>query len=236
MVDIERDVVTSCEALLRWRSPTRGNVSPGEFIPFAETVGLMPEIGDWVLRAACREAAGWPDAMKVSVNLSPSQFHLPDLVQRIVGILVDGLKPTRLELEVTETAMIADTAAATTMLEQLRALGISIALDDFGTGYSSLSFLRTLPFNRIKIDKSFVQELGVKPEATAIVRAITGLCDSLDAAVTAEGVETDHQIGLLRGLGCLEIQGFRIGRPCPPHELRLWMDAFAASHATETAS
>ncbi len=237
VVDIERDVVTSCEALLRWRSPSRGNVPPGDFIPFAETVGLMPEIGDWVLRVACREAAGWPEAMKVSVNLSPSQFHLPDLVQRIVGILAEtGLEPARLELEVTETAMIADTAAATSMLEQLRALGISIALDDFGTGYSSLSFLRTLPFTRIKIDKSFVQELGVKPEATAIVRAIAGLCDSLDAAVTAEGVESDHQIELLRELGCLEIQGYRIGRPCPPHELRLWMDAFAASHTLEPTS
>ncbi len=231
VVDVERDVVTSCEALLRWRSPTRGNVPPGDFIPFAETVGLMPEIGDWVLRAACREAAGWPEAMKVSVNLSPSQFHLPDLVQRIVSILAEtGLKPGRLELEVTETAMIVDTAAATSMLEQLRALGISIALDDFGTGYSSLSFLRTLPFNRIKIDKSFVQELGMKPEATAIVRAIAGLCDSLDAAVTAEGVESDYQIELLRELGCLEIQGYRISRPCPPYELRVWMEAFAISH------
>ena len=237
VVDVERDVVTSCEALLRWRSPTRGNVSPVDFIPFAETIGLMPEIGDWVLRAACREAGGWPEAMKVSVNLSPSQFHLPDLVQRIVGILAEtGLKPARLELEVTETAMIADMAAASSMLEQLRALGISIALDDFGTGYSSLSFLRTLPFTRIKIDKSFVQELGVKPEAAAIVRAIAGLCDSLDAAVTAEGVETDHQIELLRELGCLEIQGYRIGRPCPPHELRVWMDAFASSHSVEPTS
>ena len=154
-----------------------------------------------------------------------------------MGILSEtGLKPARLELEVTETAMIADTAAATSMLEQLRTLGISIALDDFGTGYSSLSFLRTLPFTRIKIDKSFVQELGVKPEATAIVRAIAGLCDSLDAAVTAEGAETDHQIELLRELGCLEIQGYRIGRPCPPQELRIWMDAFAASHTLEPIS
>ncbi len=235
VVDIVRDVVTSCEALLRWRSPTRGNVSPADFIPFAEKTGLMPEIGDWVLLAACREAVTWPKTMKVSVNLSPSQFHLPGLVERILEILAEtGLEPARLELEVTETAMIDDTTAATCMLEQLRALGISIALDDFGTGYSSLSFLRTLPFTRIKIDKSFVQELGVRPEATAIVRAIAGLCDSLDAAVTAEGVETDQQIELLRDLGCVEIQGFRIGRPCPPNDLRTWMDAFTASHTVES--
>ena len=237
VVDTERDVVTSCEALLRWRSPTRGNVPPVDFIPFAEEVGLMPEIGDWVLRAACREAANWPDDMQVSVNLSPSQFCLPDLVERVVAILAEtGLQPGRLELEVTETAMIDDIAIATSILEGLRTLGITIALDDFGTGYSSLSFLRILPFNRIKIDRSFVQDLGVRPGATAIVRAIAGLCSSLGAAVTAEGVETDRQIELLREVGCREVQGYLIARPCPPAELQTWMYAFAASHSLEPAT
>ena len=232
VVDIDRDVVTSCEALLRWQSPSRGNVPPGDFIPFAEEAGLMPEIGDWVLRAACREAAGWQDTLKVSVNLSPMQFRLPDLVDRIAAALAEtGLPPERLELEVTETAMIDDMASAATMLRRLRMLGITIALDDFGTGYSSLSFLRVLPFNRIKIDRSFVQDLGITPQAVAIVRTVVGLCVSVGAATTAEGVETDQQIELLRVAGCSEIQGFRIGRPRPASEMQTWMAAFAASRA-----
>ncbi len=230
IVNIDTDAVTSCEALLRWQSPSRGNVPPADFIPFAEEAGLMPEIGDWVLRTACQEARDWPDDLKISVNLSPLQLRLPDLVGRISEALEKtGLSPRRLELEVTETAMIDDMAAATRMLRDLRALGITIALDDFGTGYSSLSFLRTLPFDRVKIDRSFVQDLGVRPGAIAIVRAVTGLCSSLGAGVTAEGVETDRQIDLLREAGCLEIQGFRVGQPGPPAELKAWMTAFAAS-------
>ncbi len=230
IVNIDADTVTSCEALLRWQSPSRGNVPPVDFIPFAEEVGLMPEIGDWVLRTACQEARGWPEDLRISVNLSPLQLRLPDLVGRIAGALErTGLSPRRLELEVTETAMIDDMVAASRMLRDLRALGITIALDDFGTGYSSLSFLRTLPFDRVKIDRSFVQDLGVRPGAIAIVRAVTGLCGSLGAGVTAEGVETDRQIDLLREAGCPEIQGFRVGHPSPPAELKAWMTAFAAS-------
>ena len=230
IVNVDTDAVISCEALLRWQSPSRGNVSPGYFIPFAEEVGLMPEIGDWVLLTACREACGWPDDVRVSVNLSPVQLRLPDLVDRIAGALADsGLAPHRLELEVTETAMIDDMVAASRTLRDFRALGITIALDDFGTGYSSLSFLRTLPFDRIKIDRSFVEGLGIQPEAAAIIRAVVGLCSSLDAGMTAEGVETDRQIDLLREAGCSEMQGFRIGQPGPPAELRAWMTAFASS-------
>ncbi len=237
VVDIDKDVVTSFEALLRWQSPSRGNVPPVEFIPFAEKVGLIAEIGDWVLRVACREAASWQDDLKVSVNLSALQLRLPDLVDRVAKALAGaGLPPERLELEVTETAMIDDVAAAASMLQRLRAMGVTIALDDFGTGYSSLSFLRALPFNRIKIDRSFVQDLGVKPEATAIVRAIVGLCRGLGIAATAEGVETDQQVKLLRAAGCSELQGFQIGHPRPIAEMQEWMAAFAASHSNEPAS
>ncbi len=229
VVDLDRGVVTSHEALLRWHSPSRGNVAPIDFIPFAEEVGLIAEIGDWVLQAACREAAGWGDGLAVSVNLSAVQFRLPDLVSRVMRALADaGLAPGRLELEVTETAVIDDVAAAAAMLHELRAAGVTIALDDFGTGYSSLSFLRALPFDRIKIDRSFVQDLGTGPQAVAIVRAIVELCRGLGVSATAEGVETDRQIELLRAAGCTELQGFRIGLPRPPSEMQDWMDDFAA--------
>ncbi len=226
IVDMDLDLVTSYEALLRWRCPSRGNVPPVDFIPFAEASGLMAGIGDWVLQAACREAAGWGDGPKVSVNLSPVQFRLPDLVDRVARALAGaGLPPGRLELEVTETAMIDDVAAAACTLRELRAMGVTIALDDFGTGTSSLSFLRVLPFDRIKIDRSFVQDLGVRPGAVAIVRALVELCRGLGVASTAEGVETDQQIELLRVAGCSELQGFRIGLPRPPSDMADWMAA-----------
>ena len=157
IVDLERDVVTACEALLRWRSPSRGTVSPADFIPFAEEAGLMPEIGDWVLRAACREATGWRDGVRISVNLSPQQLRLPDLVARVAATLAEaGLPPDRLELEVTETAMTGDMAAAGAVLEQLRQLGITVAPDDFGIGHSSLG-LREHPAVRPHQDRPSVR-------------------------------------------------------------------------------
>ena len=218
--DVVRDRVTSFEALLRWHSPSRGDVSPAAFIPFAEQNDLMTAIDGWVIRSACREATTWPDDVQVSVNLSPSHFHQPDLVQMIAGALASsGLAAERLELEVTETAMIVDIEAAGRVLAQLRALGISIALDDFGTGYSSLSFLRLLPFDRIKIDRSFVRDLGVRSEAAAIIGSVIHLCAGLGIAVTAEGVETAEQIRLLRSIGCREMQGFEIGRPTPANRI-----------------
>ena len=236
VVDINQGMVTSFEALLRWRSPTRGNVSPIDFIPFAETVGLMIGIGEWVLRTACREAATWPEAIKVSVNLSPSQFNSADLLDTIRSVLEEtGLAPGRLELEVTETAMIDDMATAVLMLEQLRGLGITIALDDFGTGYSSLSFVRTLPFDRIKIDRSFVSDLGVRSEAAAIIQAIAGLCSNLKAALTAEGVESEEQVELLRSMGCTELQGYGIGRPCPASDLPRWLTGLPVRPAAAPA-
>ena len=219
--DVGRDRITSYEALLRWHSPSRGNVSPAQFIPFAEQNGLMTEIDAWVIRTACREAAAWPDDIRVSVNLSSSHFHQPDLVQNIAAALAEAKLPSRrLELEVTETAMIVDIEAAALVLDQLRTLGISIALDDFGTGYSSLSFVSTLPFDRIKIDRSFVRNLGIKPEAAAIIGSVIYLCQGMAATVTAEGVETAEQIELLRAIGCREMQGFKIGRPMPANRIR----------------
>ena len=232
VINLQKDLVSSCEALIRWHSPTRGKVSPVDFIPFAEEAGLMPEIGDWVLNAACREAAAWPGNIKVAVNLSAVQFRLPDLVMRVQAALAaSGLSPERLELEVTETAMIGEMEAAICSLHRLRALGITVALDDFGTGYSSLSFLRTLPFDRIKIDRSFVQDLGTKPEATIIVRAIAEMCSGLGASVTAEGVETNEQMEVLRAVGCSEVQGYQISRPCSASDLGDWLTAFAISHS-----
>jgi diguanylate cyclase (GGDEF)-like protein len=227
-------LVTSCEALLRWQSSSRGNVAPVDFIPFAEEAGLMTGIGDWVLQDACREAAGWRDGPKVCVNLSPVQFRLPDLVERVAGALAGaGLPPGRLELEITETAMIDDVAAAARMLHGIRAMGVTIALDDFGTGCSSLSFLRALPFDRVKIDRSLVQDLGVRPGAVAIVRAVVELCRGLGVATTAEGVETDRQIELLRAAGCVELQGYRIGLPRPPSGMPGWRAIAAGRHAGE---
>ncbi len=216
ILDMSRGCIVAYEALLRWTSPTRGTVPPASFIPFAEQHNLMPEIDAWVIRTACYEAAGWPDDIRVSVNLSSSHFHQPDLVQTVADALAAArLPPRRLELEVTETAMIVDVEAAAAVLGGLRALGLSVALDDFGTGYSSLSFLRTLPFDRIKIDRSFVRDLGIKPEAAAIIGSVVHLCTGLAATVIAEGIETAEQVELLRAIGCREMQGFHLGRPAP---------------------
>jgi EAL domain-containing protein (putative c-di-GMP-specific phosphodiesterase class I) len=224
---MQRRRLTGFEALIRWKSPIRGNVPPIDFVPFAEEIGMMEKIGDWVLRTACLEVASWPAGLKVSVNLSPAQLHSPAFVERLVTILHETkMTASRLELEVTETAMIDDIAGAATILHQLRKLGLQIALDDFGTGYSSLSFLHTLPFTRIKIDRSFVANLGVKPEATAIVRAVAGLCGNLGVAATAEGVETEEQARLLQIEGCHEIQGYLIGRPCPVDEVHDWITSW----------
>ena len=236
VVDVQRNVVTSFEALLRWHSPTRGNVAPDEFIPFAEEVGIMPEIGDWVLRTACAEAARWENSICISVNLSPTQFRLPDLIERIGFALAEsGLAPHRLELEITETAMIGDLPGARAILSELRLMGIQIAMDDFGTGYSSLSFLRNLPFTRIKIDRSFIQDLGTKPEAVAIIRAVTCLCLGLGVSATAEGVETERQLQILRDEGCGEVQGFLIQRPAEAAASAAWLASYneeAANNST----
>jgi diguanylate cyclase (GGDEF)-like protein/PAS domain S-box-containing protein len=206
--------VAGCEALLRWRHPKRGLVPPVEFIPLAEETGMIVPIGEWVLRRACAAAAGWPNDLRVAVNLSAVQFKNRNLIGAIIAALESsGLDPERLELEITESIMLRDTESTLATLHQLRDLGVQIAMDDFGTGYSSLSYLRQFPFDRIKIDQSFVRELGRQRDALAIVRAVTTLGLELGMAITAEGVETQQQLEVLEQVGCTEIQGYLFSRP-----------------------
>ncbi|MGA0532437.1 EAL domain-containing protein [Hansschlegelia sp. KR7-227] len=201
------------EALLRWPHPTRGMISPAEFIPLAEETGLILPLGEWALREACREAAGWPRDIRVAVNVSAVQFQRPGLAQSVIDALdMSGLSPDRLELEITESVLMENAEGAVSSLMRLRALGVRIALDDFGTGYSSLSYLRRFPFNKIKIDRSFIAEIEDQ-ETAAIVRAIVGLGRRNGAEITAEGVETDRQLELVRQEGCTEVQGFLFSRP-----------------------
>jgi EAL domain-containing protein (putative c-di-GMP-specific phosphodiesterase class I) len=206
---------------LRWHHPRRGIVLPDEFIPLAEDTGLIVPLGDWVLRTACAEAAKWPANLKLAVNLSPSQFRSRNLVPSIVGALAAArIAPQQLELEVTETVIMHDTEAVFTALDQLRTLGVRIALDDFGTGYSSLSFLQKFPFDKIKIDRSFVSELsGAKEESRLIARAVVRFAVSLGKTTTAEGVEVKEQLDVLRAEGCVELQGYYFGRPTRASEL-----------------
>lgn len=206
--------IIAYEALLRWKHPTRGFVPPSEFIPLAEETGLIAPIGEWVLRAACREAATWETEHRVSVNISAIQLGNIELPKLVHSVLIEtGLPAKRLELEITETALIQDPIRTTHILRQLKALGVSIAMDDFGVGYSSLSTLRAFPFDKIKLDKSFMNEIEMSPQARAIIRAVLTIGDSLGIPVLAEGVETHSQLTFLQQEGCDEVQGFLLGRP-----------------------
>ena len=215
VVNLERDEVSAFEALLRWHHPERGKIAPAEFIPLAEETGLIVPIGEWALRQACAEAAGWPRHIKVAVNVSAVQFKLGNLAQSVVSALASsGLAASRLELEITETALIQDSKSVLTTLRQLHDLGVRIALDDFGTGYSSLSYLRSFPFDKIKIDRSFIGDLTLAGEGSlAIVRSIARLGQSLGMETTAEGVETKGQLDLVRAEGCTEMQGYYFSEP-----------------------
>ncbi|HEY1935037.1 MAG TPA: EAL domain-containing protein [Acetobacteraceae bacterium] len=216
LVDVRARRIAGCEALLRWWHPTRGLIPPSQFIPLAEETAMIVPIGEWVLRQACATAAGWPDGMKVAVNLSPVQFKSRNLVEVVVAALREsGLDASRLELEITETVMLQDTDATLATLHHLRELGIRLAMDDFGTGYSSLSYLTRFPFDRIKIDQSFVRELGKQDDCMAIVRAVTALGRDLGMAITAEGVETRQQLDTLEHAGCTEVQGYLFSRAVP---------------------
>jgi diguanylate cyclase (GGDEF)-like protein len=208
--------VVGFEALIRWTHKERGLVPPPEFIPVAEESGLIVSIGEWVLREACREAASWPNQVHVAVNLSPVQFRQGDLPGLVHSILLEtGLAPARLELEITESVMFDDFSRASSILRRLKSLGTKIALDDFGTGYSSLSYLSAFPFDKIKIDKSFVWMLQKNPQSAAIVRAVVELGRGLSMHVIAEGVETVDQLRFLSDEGCDAVQGYLIGRPHP---------------------
>jgi diguanylate cyclase (GGDEF)-like protein len=215
------DRITGFEALLRWTNRLRGPISPNEFIGVAEENGMIREIDEWVLRKACSTAAGWNNDMKVAVNISAKAICHVGIAEMVKGILVEtGLSPVRLELEVTESAFIYDLNRALHTLRQIKALGISIAMDDFGTGYSSLSMLNSFPFDRIKIDKSFIQGIGSSQRAETICRAVLGLGHALQVPILAEGVETREQLDFALSLGCDEIQGYYFGRPLSEQEVR----------------
>ena len=220
--------VSGFEALLRWRHPQHGVVLPGTFIPLAEDTGLIIQIGEWALYDACQHARSWPAPLKVAVNISAVQFRSRKLVEAVARSLRDaGIDPCRLELEITESVMIQDFDAAVATLHQLKALGVGISMDDFGTGYSSLSYLRSFPFDKIKIDQSFIKGLGKKSDCTAIVRAVTGMCGSLGIVATAEGVETAEQFHLLCAENCTEIQGYFVTEPRPAHEIPAFLSGFS---------
>jgi diguanylate cyclase (GGDEF)-like protein/PAS domain S-box-containing protein len=218
--DLKTDQITAFEALIRWKHPLRGMISPMDFIPLAEETGLITQLGDWILRKACMDAATWSREVRVAVNLSPVQFKNSNLVQSVISALAaSGLVPERLELEITESVLLQDSEATLAALHKLRSFGVKISMDDFGTGYSSLSYLRSFPFDKIKIDRSFVHELATRDDSMAIVRAVTGLGKSLGISIVAEGVETNEQLGLLRTEGCTEVQGFLFSRPRPAQDV-----------------
>jgi len=222
VVDARSESVVSFEALVRWNSAEHGFVSPGKFIPLAEDTRLIVPIGKWVMRKACEEARQWPDHIKVNVNVSPEQLLEPDFHAEVVEVLAaTGLRPERLEIEVTESIFLRDASIARNALEQVMALGCSVALDDFGTGYSSLGYLRKLRFSTIKVDRTFVQGAAQgSAESLAIINAVVAMAKSLDMSTTAEGVETAEEAELIRNLGCDKIQGFHFGRPMAHEEAR----------------
>jgi EAL domain-containing protein (putative c-di-GMP-specific phosphodiesterase class I) len=210
--------IVGFEALLRWHHPARGDIPPSTFVPIAEESSLICDIGAWILREACREAASWPRDLHIAVNLSPVQFKHGDLPRMVHTILLEtGLAPNRLELEITESVLIDNSSRALSILRGLKALGVRVAMDDFGTGYSSLSYLQSFPFDKIKIDQSFVANVA-HPQSAAIVRAVIGLGRGLQLPVVAEGVETSHQLDFLADESCDQVQGYLIGRPRPIEE------------------
>ena len=231
-LNLQNGTITGCEALVRWRHPERGMISPAEFIPLAEETGLINEIGEWVLAKACNEAASWPVAINVAVNVSPVQFRSGTLALKIVAALAEsGLSAQRLELEITEAVLIRDDETALEILHQLRAIGIRIALDDFGTGYSSLSYLKRFPFDKIKIDRCFVNDLAEATDSS-IVKAVVNIAAARHMTTTAEGVETERQQDLLRRLGCTEMQGFLFSAPKPAEEVRRMLLAHSSRPAS----
>jgi len=220
ILDLQTNQIVCCEALARWTHPDRGYVSPAEFIPIAEQSGLIEQLGEYVLRAACAEAARWPSATKVAVNVSPAQFKSDTFSLKVVAALgQSGLPPCRLEIEITEAVLIGDDQTALMILHELKAIGVRVALDDFGTGYSSLSYLRRFPFDKIKIDRSFISDLTEEDSSSAIVRAVVTMAAEHKMVTTAEGVETLEQRRILQDLNCSEMQGFLFSRARPGPEI-----------------
>ncbi len=220
LVNLETNEITSFEALLRWHHPRRGLISPADFIPIAEETGLIVPLGEWVLRTACNETANWPNDVKVAVNLSPAQLKSRNVVEVVLGALQDsGMSANRLQLEITESVLMHNTFGTLATLHKLRELGVQIAMDDFGTGYSSLSYLRSFPFDKIKIDRSFIQDISNAAEPLAIVHAVAGLAKCLNMVSTAEGVETQQQLETLQNVGCTEMQGYFFSKAKPAAQI-----------------
>ncbi len=235
LIDMETNTVGGFEALLRWQHPVRGMVSPDNFIPLAEEIGLINDIGLWVLKEACKAAATWREPIKVAVNLSPVQFKSKTLVADVkAALLASGLPPRRLELEITESVLLTNSEQTLSILHEFRDLGIAIAMDDFGTGYSSLSYLQSFPFDRIKIDRSFVRELQTKPNSLAIIKAITDLGVSLGIATTAEGVETSEQLERLRSSGCSVAQGYLFSQAIPQSSIPALIELLERGNEAES--
>ena len=234
LVVLETNEVNGFEALLRWNHPARGLVSPVDFIPIAEETGLIVPLGEWVLKAACAEAVNWPEHIKVAVNLSPAQLNSRNLVSMVTAALHEsGMPPRKLQLEITESVLLQNTFTTLATLHELRKMGVQIALDDFGTGYSSLSYLRSFPFDKIKIDRSFIQDLSNGAEPLAIVNAVAGLAKCLNMTSTAEGVETQQQMEVLQAIGCTEMQGYLFSHARPANEIRQF---FAQSPARKAGA
>ncbi|WP_404710403.1 putative bifunctional diguanylate cyclase/phosphodiesterase [Sphingomonas sp. MMS24-J13] len=219
IINVEFSTIQSFEALLRWRHPERGIIAPGSFIAAAEEIGILGHIGEWVIRTACREAMTWPDDIAVAVNVSPTQLRNDKFVDIVINALAEsGLAAERLEVEITESVLLDYTDETLTTLHRLRRIGVRIAMDDFGTGYSSLNYLNKFPFDKIKIDQSFIKDLSDAEESTAIVRAVTGLAKAFHMVTTAEGVETVQQAAIVTALGCTEMQGYLFSKPCTAGE------------------
>jgi predicted signal transduction protein with EAL and GGDEF domain len=220
VVNLVSNEISGFEALLRWNHPEQGMIAPATFIPLAEEIGFIVPLGEWVIRQACAAAARWPGDLRVAVNISAVQFRNAGLMQVIVGALANsGLDPTRLEIEITETVLLENKETTLDVLHQLRALGVRIAMDDFGTGYSSLTYLQCFPFDKIKIDRSFVKDIADNTGSLNIVRAVAALANGMGMTATAEGVETREQLDRITSEGCTEMQGFLFSQPLPAHEI-----------------
>jgi len=229
-LSLQDDAITGCEALVRWRHPQRGMISPADFVPIAEETGLINQLGEWVLTTACMEAVTWPDHVRLAVNVSPVQFRSGTLALKVMAALgASGLAASRLELEITEAVLIRDDEAALAILHDLRAIGVRIALDDFGTGYSSLSYLQRFPFDKIKIDRCFITDIAEPDGSSCIVQSVVNIAAERHMTTTAEGVETEQQRDLLRTLGCSEIQGYLFSAPKPAAEIRSLLQAHRES-------
>jgi EAL domain-containing protein (putative c-di-GMP-specific phosphodiesterase class I) len=220
VVNLASSEISGFEALIRWNHPTEGIIPPAKFIPLAEEIGFIVPMGEWVIRQACATAAQWPKNLQVAVNISAAQFRSPSLLQHIVAALAgSGLLPSRLEIEITETVLLQNRETTLEILHQLRALGVRIAMDDFGTGYSSLTYLQCFPFDKIKIDRSFVKDITENASSLNIVRAVAALASGMGMTTTAEGVETREQLDSITSEGCTEMQGFLFSKPLPAAEI-----------------